>query len=193
MKKEIKPITANRQTEIARLYNEYYEVVSNHVRRVVKNLHDSEDVTNDVFDKIMRLELVFNPNRGANESTWIFTITNSVILDFFRTNHQEHYTAVSNFVNDGEKEENKVYFQFVAPEQSRADKKILNSELHGRVAKAFRTLKPKYRKIAILYFLRDLPYSEIAKIVNVPMGTVKGMINRSRAKLQNELKGVYTV
>ena len=94
--------------------------------------------------------------------------------------------------SDGNDEE-KSYFNFVAPEQSKADNEVLTKELHGKIAKAFRTLKPKYRKIAILYFLRDLPYVEIAEIVNVPMGTVKGMISRARQKLQAELGNVYNM
>ena len=179
---------------LEQIFNETHVQVLNHVRRVVRHEHDSEDVTSDVYvkiEKLMRKESTqFNEDKSSL-STWVHTVTNSVILDFFRTNHQEHYKAVSDFA-DGNDEE-KSYFNFVAPEQSRADNEILTSELHSRIAKAFRTLKPKYRKIAILYFLRDLPYVEIAEIVNVPMGTVKGMISRARQKLQAELGNVYNM
>jgi RNA polymerase sigma-70 factor, ECF subfamily len=179
---------------LTEIYNKTHAEVQNHVSRVIRNFHDSEDVTSDVFVKIQKLmckpETCFDENKSSL-STWVHTVTNSVIIDFFRTNHQEHYKAVSDFA-DGENED-KTYFDFVAPQRHNADALALNAELHSRIAKAFRTLKPKYRKIAILFFLRDLPYAEIADIVNVPMGTVKGMINRCRAILQHELKGIYNV
>lgn len=187
-----RPMTDTERKFLEEIYNKYYERVFNHVSSVIKHSQNSEDVTIDVFDKIRKLNskpsTQFDKNK-ASLSTWVHTVTNCVIFDFFRTNHQDRYKAVSDFVDGND--EQKSYFSFVAPEHSRADKEVLTSELHGQIAKAFRTLKPCYRKIAILYFLRDLPYVKIADIVNVPMGTVKGMISRCRVKLQNELKNVY--
>lgn len=182
---------------IEQIFNQTYTQVLNHCKRVIKNQHDAEDVASDVFVKIQKLmskdSTRFNEEKSAL-TTWVHTVTNSVILDFFKTNHQDKYKAVSDFVdNDSSKNENKVYFNFVASERHNADRKVLDAELQSRVAKAFRSLKPKYRKIAVLFFLRDLPYTEIAEIVNVPMGTVKGMISRARTKLQAELDGAYNL
>jgi len=53
------------------------------------------------------------------------------------------------------------------------------------------TLKPKYQRIAELYFLQDKPYNEVAELLEIPLGTVKGMINRVRTMLQAELKPAY--
>ena len=175
---------------LEQIFRDYQTQVFNHALRVVKNHHDAEDVAMNVFIKIQKLNdkdsTRFDENKSSL-STWVHTVTNSVILDFFRTNHQDKYKAVSEFVDS----EGKEIFTFVAPESTRADSEVLTSELHSKIADAFRTLKPKYRKIAILYFLRGREYSEIADIMNVPMGTVKGMLSRSRAKLQESLQGVY--
>ena len=198
--KDLSPLSADEQRNATTLFNDYKDMVYNHALRVVKNEHDAEDVTTEVFIKVMYMNSKdstrFNPakygeGKQASEATWIHTITNSVILDFFRTNHQEHYKAIADFADNNDEE--KTYFNFVAPENYKADAEVLTSELHGKIAKAFRTLKPKYRKIAVLYFLRDLPYVEIAEIVNIPMGTVKGMISRARTKLQAELGNVYNM
>ena len=177
---------------LEQIFNETHVQVLNHVRRVVRHEHDSEDVTSDVYvkiEKLMRKESTqFNEDKSSL-STWVHTVTNSVILDFFRTNHQDRYKAVSEFVDS----EGKDIFTFIAPENSRADNEVLRKELHSKIAKAFRTLKPKYRKIAILFFLRGMEYSEIADLLNVPMGTIKGMLSRARQKLQAELGNVYNM
>lgn len=191
MEKQIKPISAETQKEVARLYTDYKDMVSNHVRRVVKDQHDSEDVTNEVFEKIMRLGLTYNENRGASEATWMHTITNSVIIDFFRTNHKDKYKPVSNFAKDDENNFERNWF--IAPKNDNADSGILKSEVNQRIDTAFFELKPEYRRVAAMYFVHQYEYTEISDILDVPMGTVKGMINRSRAMLQEALDGVYKV
>jgi len=193
MKTKRNPLTAEQSNELDRIYREFHAQVYNHVRRVVKNTEDTEDVLIDVFDKISKLnakpDTRFDETK-ASESTWIHTVTNSVILDFFRTNHQDRYTAVSDFLDRDD--EAKSYFSFNAPHNTEADRKIMDAELQSQIAKAFRTLKPKYRKVAIMFFLRELKYEEIAEILNAPMGTVKGMLSRARTILQTELQGVMS-
>lgn len=192
-----KPMTKEEQISLSDIFNKTQTQVFNQVRRTVKNLADVEDICSDVFIKIKKLNekdsTRFDESR-SNLNTWVHTVTNSVILDFFRTNHQDRYKAVSNFVdmngsNNGD--ENKVYYNFVAPKSSSADSQILTAEKQERITNAFQSLKPDYRKIATLYFIKEYDYNEIADMLNVPMGTVKGMINRSRTKLQEALKGMY--
>ena len=185
--KEIIPINAEQQKEVARLYKLYNETVFNHVLRVIKNYHDSENVMTDVFVKIMKLKLVFNPEKGASEATWIYTITNSVILDFFRTNHQEYYKPIGDYVND----KGRNFFISIAPKNTNTDSEVLTNELQNRIKKAFSTLKPKYRFIAKMYFQKEHSYKELSELFDIPMGSIKGTLNRVRQKLQTELSNLY--
>ena len=177
---------------LEKIYRDNKKSVFAHVLSVVKNYHDSEEVTEDVFLKIMRLnenpKTRFNPELSAL-TTWIRTITNSVILDYFRTNHQDKYKAVSDFVDS----EGNDVFNFVAPAKQNADSQILTAELQSVIIAAFHGLKQNYRRVATLYFIRGYEYSEIAEMLDIPMGTVKGMLSRSREKLQAALKGVYNL
>jgi len=140
-------------------------MVFNHVISIVKNFHDSEEVTNDVFLKMIRQEAnpktAFNPDLSAL-STWIRTITKSVVLDYFRTNHQDHYVPVSNLVSDGQKEneESKVYYQFVAPKTDRADEIVLTSEIKGKINNAI----DKLDVIVGLQFFISFGNMSIAKL-----------------------------
>ena len=184
--------------DMQKVYIENRQSVFAHVLCIVKNYHDSEEVTNDVFLKMIRLnanpKTAYNPDLSAL-TTWIRTITHSVILDYFRTNHQDHYKAVSDFVNDGHdsNEANKVFYNFVAPKADKADDGVLTAEVRTKINNAIEKLDVKYRRVAILYFLWEYEYAEIADILNVPMGTVKGMLSRSRAKLQDSLKDAYVL
>ena len=185
--------------DMQKVYIENRQSVFIHVLCIVKDYHDSEEVTNDVFLKMVRLNA--NPKTAYNSdlsalTTWIRTITHSVILDYFRTNHQDHYKAVSDFTDDNwsaELKDNKINHKFVAPKTDKADNLILTTEVRGKINNAIDKLDVKYRRVAILYFLWEYEYSEIADILNVPMGTVKGMLSRSRAKLQDSLKDAYVL
>lgn len=182
------------------IYKKYYANELNYINMRISNLHNAEEIANDVFIKIDRLNKSSNTaydskklgyrGKTTSLSTWIRTITNSLIIDFFRTDHSKRYQNVSDFVNT---ETGIEKFQFVDNENNEVDKIMENAELSAIMLNAFRVLKPKYRKIAVLYFLRDKQYNEISELCNVPMGTVKGMINRIREMLQIELKDVYNV
>lgn len=175
---------------IEQIYREHKTNVFNQVLRLIKNYHDAEEITEDVFLKVMRLDAKestqFNSELSAL-TTWLRTITVSVVLDYFKTNHQDKYKNVSDFV-DGEGNE---VFQFDAPKSTFADTPIMTAELREKVLKAFRGLKPKYRKIAVMFFMKEQSYEEIAEMLNISMGTVKGTLSRARTQLQKELNGAY--
>ena len=172
---------------IEKMYNQYYSEVFNYIKWKINSISDAEEIANDVFIKADRLnkneKTRYNSEKCAVK-TWLLTITNSAIIDYFRTNHKDKYVNVGQFCDA---ETGKELFQFV--DNSNTDS-IENQELQVRLKGAFKTLKPKYRSIAYLFFLKDKPYNEIAEICNVPMGTVKAYLSRCREMLQQELKTV---
>ena len=185
--KKLEPISIENQKQTAELYIKYRQSVFNHVLSIVKNYHDSEDVTTKVFIKIMNLSrkeaTQYNPERRASEATWIHTITNCVIIDFFRTNHQNYYKPIGDYVDD----EGRNVFINIAPKKTNTDSDVLTDELQNRIKKAFSGLKPKYRFIAKMYFKKEYSYKELSEMFDLPMGSIKGTINRIRQKLQTEL------
>lgn len=64
----------------------------------------------------------------------------------------------------------------------------LTRQLDGeQIATALDRLPEDYRVAAILYFVEDLSYQEIAEILGVPIGTVRSRLHRGRRLLQAEL------
>lgn len=61
---------------------------------------------------------------------------------------------------------------------------------HGpQLAKALAALSSQDRSAILLLAWGDLSYAEIAKILDLPLGTVKAKIHRARMKLRNALPG----
>jgi len=169
-------------------FNDIYKAnknqVQNYIYSKVHNFEDAEDLTILVFTKLNKYP--YNPDneQKASLESYLRTITNSVIVDFFRKS-KLNTINVSGYVDDNGNES----FQFEGGEE--ANERIEAEELRGQIMKAFAGLKPKYKRIAVLYFMREKKYEEIATICNVPMNTVKVMIKRCREMLQAELKPVY--
>jgi len=168
------------------IYSENYTKILNYVTWKIGNFHDAEDITSNVFMKVSQNLDNFNPDKSSF-NTWLHTIANNSIIDFIRSeaNRKANTLHVSNFVDS---ETGKEYIELPDNSNNNSKDSIETKELRRKLAMAFRSLKPQYRKIAVLFFLQELEYKEIAKIANVPMGTVKGVISRARIMLQQELK-----
>jgi RNA polymerase sigma-70 factor (ECF subfamily) len=180
-------------TTIDSIYRKYYNTILNYINWKINNLDDAMELTNDVFLKFDRVG--YNPermgfeNKVANVGSYLHTIANTLIIDYTRTYHQDKYIPASRFFNENNDMET---FQFEDVNAS-AETNVAKDELQYSLNKAFSGLKPKYRKIAVLYFVKEKKYDEIAELCNVPLGTVKGMIARARVQLQGELDGMYHV
>ena len=44
-------------------------------------------------------------------------------------------------------------------------------------------LRPDYRSLLVLRDLEELPYEEIAEVLDMPLGSVKGRLHRAREEL----------
>ncbi len=58
------------------------------------------------------------------------------------------------------------------------------------VQRALARLPTDYRAVLVLHDVRDLPYEEVAAILEIPLGTVKSRLHRGRVALARALGGV---
>jgi RNA polymerase sigma-70 factor (ECF subfamily) len=179
------------ELNINNIFRSEYQSVLSFVRTKVKNVCDAEDITAEVFNKIAINLSSYDSNKSALK-TWIRTITNRCIIDHYRAN--KYYclnTSVTN-INEIISFEGNEVFQFFGGSNVNADYDINNRELKKRINKAIEILDSNLKRIAYLYFLKEMEYTEIAEICQIPLGSVKGMIYRVRELLQSELKDLHT-
>ena len=174
-------------TNFSEIYAKNYTETVNYIIYRGIDAETAQDIAQDVFVKALRLYESgnYNPKKSAIP-TWLRTITNTVIIDFHRTNSYGKNTTVLTEFDD---EETGAFFQ-IRDNSAKADSLILNKELRAKINKAFSTLNEKEMIIADLYFEKEYEYAEIEETTGFPMGTIKGMINRIRVKLQKELGNV---
>lgn len=68
------------------------------------------------------------------------------------------------------------------------EEEFLQAELEAIVREAVETLPPAFRIVVLLADLEEFSYKEIARILNLPLGTVMSRLNRGRGILRQKLR-----
>lgn len=68
---------------------------------------------------------------------------------------------------------------------------VEQKEIQERVQKALNSLEPDEAMIILLKDLQDIPYEEVARVLEIPMGTVKSRLHRARQALKSRLASYF--
>lgn len=138
--------------------------------RLTRNPHDAEDLVQETFLRAYRAFDRYTP--GTNIRAWLYTILHRVRTDFFRREGRSPSTV--ELVGDG---------PAVAPAQERLASGV------EEIERALDRLPDAFRTAVILRDIQEFSYEEIARITDVPIGTVMSRIHRGRALLRQALAG----
>ena len=145
-------IRNNEEKAFETLYAKYNRIIYGIAFSVVKNKEDAEDVMQAVFSKIYtmpkeKLEI-------QNISCWLYTITKNEAISLLRKKKE---TIDLDNVYEIQNENNEI--------EEIIDRMEFNRLIRG--------LKEKEREILSLKILANLSFSEISKLLNEPVGTIK--------------------
>lgn len=151
--------------------------------RLTGNAADAEDLVQDAALLAHRGFGSFTT--GSNFRAWFYRI----LLNRFYSNYRrQRRTGVAVDLEDTP--ELYLYEQAEAaglkPSEDSAAALIDRLDAEA-VEQALAALPDEFRAAATLYFMQDLPYQEIAEILDVPIGTVRSRLHRARRMLQKAL------
>ncbi|CAN5559566.1 sigma-70 family RNA polymerase sigma factor [soil metagenome] len=175
------------QNENVEAFNEivfrYKDKVVNFLYRYTGSREESEDLAQDTFLKLYKSKHLYR--EIARFSTWFYTIAINIAKTNLRKNKRYNSISISEFDPDNEKDFD-LPSDVLTPEQT-AQAGIENYHIQ----KAIDSLDEKFKQVILLRDIQDLDYEEIAKITELPLGTVKSRINRGREKLKEMLADIY--
>jgi RNA polymerase sigma-70 factor (ECF subfamily) len=138
--------------------------------RMTQNAHDAEDLVQETYLRAYRGFDHYTP--GTNIKAWLFTILRRARTDGFRRAGRSPATV--ELTGDG---------PAVPPPQAKmAD----GGEV---IMRALERLPEVYRTAVVLRDVEQFSYDEIARIMEIPIGTVMSRIHRGRAQLRESLAG----
>ena len=161
------------------LVNRYKDRLKNFAFYFLKDDEQAEDIVQDTFIKLYQKKHYYRPI--GKFSTWIYTITRNLANTELRKRKRQKTVYLSQFRKD------KGNYEIPADVESAAQA-LENEFILKKIHEAIDKLPDNYRSVIILRDIQGLSYDEISDIVEVPLGTVKSRINRSRLQLQLELK-----
>jgi RNA polymerase sigma-70 factor, ECF subfamily len=150
------------------LIDRYKNALYYHCFAVERSEDVAEDITQETFITAYYKLRRYDPKYRL--STWLFTIGTRKAL-----NHLRKY--VKEVTADDE------LLQRVVSREPETQRRAEDAELHQLVQQ----LQPKYRAVISLYYWQGYSYNEIAHIMGVPTGSVKGWMNRAKLQLRKEL------
>lgn len=143
----------------------------NLARWLARDAHDAEDVVQDACIRAMKY--IGSLNR-SDARAWFLTIVRNAFYDWCERNRPAEIAR-----DEGSALDAAVDHAAVDPEQAavrHAESKVL--------ADAMAELPLAFREVLILREMEELSYKEIARVTNIPIGTVMSRLARARALLQ---------
>ena len=182
----IAELKAGSEDAYAWLIGEFHQPIYGLIYRIVNDPSDAADTTQEVFLKVFRGMRQFHGESSLK--TWIYRIALHEASNrrrwWFRHKAQEtpidpvevgetEYLGESRLVDRGESP----FEQFA------------HAEVRAVVEDALTRVPEPYRTAVILRDLEDMPYDEIAELLQISLGTVKSRITRGRDALRRKLAG----
>jgi RNA polymerase sigma-70 factor (ECF subfamily) len=161
------------QKAYSRLLSRYRYNIFYYIIRMLGNKTCADDLTQETFDKAFR-----NLDKYDNQyafSTWLYKIAKNSTIDFVRKRklnslHIDYDSDEESSIN-----ENTLYSGTLNPEEN-----MIQQQEELKLMKYIESMKPKYRKLIELRFIKEYAYKEIAEELNIPIGTVKSQIMRAK-------------
>lgn len=163
----------------ADLMNRYKDSIYYMLLKMVNNPSDADDLTIEAFGKAFKNIHLYTPNFAF--STWLFRIATNNCIDFIRRKKSTP-TTIDQQQEDHENTTSNLQSNSLDPEEV-----LIKQQKIKHLKYVVSQLKPQYRKLIELRFFKEYSYEEIAKELNIPLGTVKAQIFRAKELLYNIL------
>jgi RNA polymerase sigma-70 factor, ECF subfamily len=160
------------------IVNRYKDQLLNFAYRFLNNQEEAEDVVQETFLRIFRNKHAYR--QIAKFSTWVYTITGNLAKTELRKRKRRKYVYITDMGFDDREYE-------IADAHANTEKEVEGLFQEKYIQKAIQELSPRFRQVILLVDVQELPYEEVSKIMQVPLGTVKSRVNRARLKLQAKL------
>ena len=160
----------------AKLLSKYKDAIYYMLLKMVNNKSDAEDLTIEAFGKAFKNLHQYSPSYAF--STWLFKIASNNCIDFLRKKKGVHVPIENN--QEGTENEQPVRLKSGEPDP---EEKLIRIQKAILLRRIVRRLKPRYRTLVELRYFREFSYEEIAKELNLPLGTVKAQLFRAREML----------
>ena len=165
-----------RHKDPLRLYVNEFIVHLKNSDGIIELAEEPQDIVQEAFQKAFQALPSYNPQYKF--STWLFNIARNIAIDYAR---KRKISIGANITPDN--------FHTLANIGSgirnSPEDKMISSQEYRTLIEMISSLDEKYREPAILRFIKEYEYNEIAQELNLELNTVKTRIKRAKELLQH--------
>ncbi len=136
------------------IFIKYHDKIEHYIYGKVSDKYTAEDLTSIVFLKICQKLSEYDQTK-ASISTWIYTIANNTVIDYYRTNkiHEEIPEEITSL--------------------EEIDENMINEETLGELAAALKKLPERERDILVFRFYDDMKLKDVAEKMGMSYANAK--------------------
>lgn len=158
------------------LYRRYATPLYSFVCRILSDRSDAADVLQECFCRVWKRAATYDPAR-SRPFTWVVMLMRGLCLDRLRQRTSRERGLQRLLEESGEPEP-----------QSSTVENLFFAERSARVRRALDALSEIERRCIELSFFNGVPHAEIAKMLGMPLGTIKSRLRRALLRLRLVLK-----
>lgn len=149
--------------------------------RMAGNADDALDLSQETFLRAWRC--LDQYQFASSFSTWLYRLCSNLCIDFLRRRKRQQAMPLTFEDADGEEQTLSVPDPAPSPEEQ-TELKLTREALAAAMAQ----LLPEHRAVLQLRVCEELPYEQIAEILDIQIGTVKSRLSRARTQLKKVLE-----
>lgn len=160
-----------REEAFGLLLEKYQQKIYWHVRRMVIDHDDADDVTQDIFVKVWR-----NLDKFREDSqlyTWLYRIATNECITFLNKKKKQNNVSLD--------DENSTYLAETLSGSQYFD----GDKAQMKLQQALLTLPEKQRLVFNMKYFEDLKYDEISEIVGTSVGALKASYHLAVKKIEH--------
>jgi RNA polymerase sigma-70 factor (ECF subfamily) len=169
-----------KNAEFVKEFMPFLKSLYNFAYRLTLDEDDANDLVQDTYMKAFRFYESFE--KGTNSKAWLFRILKNSFINEYRRKAKQpgkvDYQDVEAYYNSEDVDET------ITPDlRVEAVQDLIGDE----IAKALNAIDADFRLAIILCDIEGFTYEEMAKILDIPIGTVRSRLHRARQMLKDKL------
>ncbi|MGJ8675909.1 MAG: RNA polymerase sigma factor [Akkermansiaceae bacterium] len=161
------------------LVKRHQSIVVATVSKMLGNSSDAEDIAQQVFIRLWKSAPRYKVK--AKFTTYMFTIMRNLVFNESRRRSRKKESSIN-------EREDEFHLQTEDSNTKSPDNQVLQEELQAAVDNAIAELPEKQRLAVILRRYENMPYEEIADVLELSVSAVKSQLFRARAVLRESLQ-----
>lgn len=169
----------------------YQNRIYNVVLKICSDPDDAAELTQETFVKVIENIDDFQGRSGFY--TWVFRIAVNLTLNYCRRNARLGFSSLDSSPPKAEyrSQSSRVLREFLSDDSSPDPAAAAqNKELYEIAVESLMKLDDAQRAVIVLRDIEGMNYAQIAKVLDIELGTVRSRLSRARSKLRQILEAI---